>query len=103
MARRRQHTQSEVIERAAGLREELRAALGRLPSDDPAVVDAVWGGEALGTLLWTLQLAELPAYDRPFDSETVAAIDPAEGTLRDAGEIRLERESARLWHWRART
>ena len=103
MARRRPRSQTDVIERCEALRSELRAALDRLPSDDPGVIDAVWRGEALGTLLWTLQLVELPAYDRPFDPETVAAADPATGRLRDADEIALEQETARLWHWRART
>ena len=103
MPRRKVRPQGEVVERAAALRGELRAALERLPSDDPEVVDAVWRGEALGTLLWALQLAELPPYDRPFEPGAVADLDPAEGTLREAEEIRAERESARLWHWRART
>jgi hypothetical protein len=103
MPRRKLRPQEEVIARCAALRDELRAALARLPSDDPAVVDAVWRGEALGTLLWALQLVELPAYDRPFDAEAVAAVDPAAGTLRDEEELLLERDSARLWHWRART
>jgi hypothetical protein len=85
------------------MREDLRAALERLPSEDPTVVDAVWRGEALGTLLWALQLAELPPYDQPFDSEEVAGIDPGGGQLRDADELVLERETALLWHWRART
>jgi hypothetical protein len=105
MARRKPRTKSEVVERAQALRSDVRAALDRLPDGgaDPAVVDAVWRGEALGTLLWALQLAELPPYDRPFDPEVVAAADPAEGDLRDGAEIALERASARLWHWRART
>jgi hypothetical protein len=103
MPRRRLRPQGEVIERAAALRGELSAALLRLPSTEPEVVDAVWRGEALGTLLWALQLAELPPYDRPFEPDAVEAIDPAEGTLREAEEIRAERDSARLWHWRART
>lgn len=92
-----------MVERAVALRGELRAALDRLPSEEPEVVDAVWRGEALGTVLWALQLAELPPYDRPFDPDAVVEVDPAEGTLREAEEIRAERESARLWHWRART
>ncbi|MGZ4292335.1 MAG: hypothetical protein ACXVQQ_07035, partial [Gaiellaceae bacterium] len=86
-----------------GLRGELRSALDRLPSSDPAVVDAVWSGEALGTLLWGLQLLELPPYDRPFDPDEVVETEPGDGVLRDGEEIALERESARLWHWRART
>jgi hypothetical protein len=103
MPRRRVRPQGEVVERAVALRDELRAALERLPSEEPEVVDAVWRSEALGTLLWALQLAELPAYDRPFDPDAVAALDPAEGTLRGSEELLSERDSARLWHWRART
>src|SRR5579884_866804 len=103
MPRRKLRQQGEVIERCAALRDELRAALVRLPSDDPAVVDAVWRGEALGTLLWALQLVELPPYARPFDAQAVVAVEPDGGALRDEEEILLERDSARLWHWRART
>jgi hypothetical protein len=102
---RRARSQSKVIERCRVLQGGLADALARVPEEgaDPAVVDAVWQGEALGTLLWALQLAELPAYDRPFDSDLVASVDPGRGTLRAAEDIELERDSARLWHWRART
>jgi hypothetical protein len=103
MARRKLRPQGEVISRCQALAADVRAGLDRLPSDDESVVDAIWRGEALGTLLWALQLAELPPYDRPFDPEEVAATDPAGGTLRDGQEIVLEQESALLWHWRART
>jgi hypothetical protein len=103
MPRRKLRSQGEVVERSRALGGELRAALAQLPSDEPAVVDAVWRGEALGTLLWALQLLELPAYDQPFDAEQVAAVELDEAELRDAEEIELERDSARLWHWRART
>ena len=103
MARRKLRPQNEVVERCRTLSEELRAALGRLPSDDPAVVDAVWRGEGLGTLLWGLQLAELPAYDTAFDPDALLEVTLEEARLRDAEEIELERESARLWLWRART
>ena len=103
MARRKLRPQNEVVERCRTLSEELRAALGRLPSDDPAVVDAVWRGEGLGTLLWALQLAELPPYDQPFDPDALVEASLEEARLRDAEEIELERESARLWLWRART
>jgi hypothetical protein len=103
MPRRKLRSQGEVVERCRALGDELRAALAKLPDDDPGVVDAIWRGEALGTLLWALQLLELPAYDQPFDAEQVAAVDIGEADLRDAEEIELERDSARLWHWRART
>jgi hypothetical protein len=103
MPRRKLRSQGEVIERSRVLGDELRAALAQLPTDEPAVVDAVWRGEALGTLLWALQLLELPAYDQPFDAEQVAATQLDEAELREAEEIELERDSARLWHWRART
>jgi hypothetical protein len=103
VARRKLRPQNEVVERCRTLSEELRQALGRLPSDDPAVVDAVWRGEGLGTLLWALQLAELPRYDTPFDAEALLEATLEEARLRDVEEIELERESARLWLWRART
>ena len=103
MPRRKLRSQGEVVERCQALGDELRAALQRLPDDDPAVVDAVWRGEALGTLLWALQLIELPPYDEPFAPEEVAGVELGEARLRDGEVIELERESARLWHWRART
>lgn len=103
MPRRKLRSQGEVVERCRALRDDVRAALAKLPSDDPSVVDAVWRGEALGTLLWTLQLAELPPYDEPFDAEEVVAVETDGAALRDEEEVELERESARLWHWRART
>jgi hypothetical protein len=105
MTRRKLRSQSETLERVRALQEELRAALARLEGDgeEQAVVDAVWRGEALGTLLWALQLAELPAYDRPFDADEVAGASLEGAALRPAEEIEQERESARLWHWRART
>jgi hypothetical protein len=53
--------------------------------------------------LWALRLAELPPYDEPFAPDDVAAADFQGAELRDADEIDLEREAARLWHWRART
>ena len=46
MARRKLRPQNEVIDRARALQDDVRAALARLPSDDPAVIDAVWRGEA---------------------------------------------------------
>ena len=103
MARFRLRSRSQVVERCQALRSDVDAALARLPSREPAVVEAVWQGEALGTLLWSLQLVELPPYDRPFEAEEVVQANAAVGELRDPEELELERESARLWHWRART
>ena len=81
MARRKLRPQAEVVDRARTLQEELRSALEQLPSVDPEVVDAVWRGEALGTLLWALQLVELPPYDHPFESgEGAAASGAAKGS-----------------------
>src|SRR5512133_3292618 len=101
--RHKLRSQGEVLERSRALQAELRDALERLPSDEPEVIDAVWQGEALGTLLWALQLVELPPYDKPFDSEEVAGAPVQNASIRDEEEIDLERQSARLWHWRART
>ncbi len=72
-------------------------------SPDAAAAAAVWRGEALGTLLWSLELIELPPYDRPFDSGLVARTDLTGARMREPQDVDLERQSARLWHWRART
>jgi Domain of unknown function (DUF4272) len=105
VARHRLRSQNEVAERCQTLRTEVRSALEQVVrnADDAAVVDGVWRGEALGTLLWAVGLVELPPYDQPFDAATVVAIDTGSGTLRPPEEIELERDTARLWHWRART
>jgi hypothetical protein len=105
MPRRGFRSQGEVVERCRALQAELAAALSRVPEagSDPVVVDAVWRGEALGTLLWALQLVELPAYDTPFAADEVGGATFDEPRLREADDLELERESARLWHWRART
>jgi Domain of unknown function (DUF4272) len=103
LSRLKLRSQGEVLERSRALQAELKDALERLPSDERDVIDAVWQGEALGTLLWALQLVELPPYDHPFESTEVAAAPLQNASLRDEEEIDLERQSARLWHWRART
>jgi hypothetical protein len=101
----RLRSQSEVIERSRALQGEVEAGLGQVAggSADDAAVAAVWRGEALGTLLWSLQLVELPPYDRPFDAAVVVRTNLSAARMRDAQDVDLERQSARLWHWRART
>jgi hypothetical protein len=98
-------SQRDVLDRCRALADDVRAALGRLPEgeDDPAVVDALWRGEALGTLLWALGLVELPAYDEPFDHTQLVDVPLENAELRDTAEVERERDAARLWHWRART
>jgi hypothetical protein len=94
-----------VNEQVRVLSERLKAALAHLPegAGDPAVIEAVWQGEGLGMLLWSLGLVELEPFDRTFDAEWLLATPTAHGTLRAKAEIEHERETARLWHWRART
>ena len=83
----------------------MRGALRNLEAGDDgaAVAEALWHAEGLGTLLWALQLAALPPYDRPFRPGEVAAAATDEAELRPGDELEAEREAARLWHWRART
>ncbi len=94
-----------MIERVRSVSEPLKLALTMLPGaeNDPTVIEAVWQGEGLGTLLWALGLAELEPYDRPFDAEWLLATPTAHANLRSKAEIEHARETARLWHWRART
>lgn len=92
-------------ERVRDLSEPLRTALDILPrgKNDPAVIDAAWGAEGLGMLLWALGLVELPSYDAHFDPAWLLATPTAHGALRARIEIEHALETARLWHWRART
>ena len=92
-----------LVERCAALRREVTDSLESAGGGDPVAVDGVWRGEALGTLLWALELQELPPYDTPFATEAVVTVDPSAGRLRAGHEIELELATARLWHWRART
>jgi hypothetical protein len=96
MRRPRLRDLSEVLSRVEALRETVSGA------ED---ADAVWRGEALGTLRWALGLAEaLPPYDEPFDHRAEARADvTASAQLRPAEEIDAARRTARLWHWRGRT
>jgi hypothetical protein len=105
VSRTKLRSRREVLERVRGLSDPLRIALALLPEgkDNPAVIEAVWQGEGLGTLLWALGLVELEPYDRPFDPEWLLATPTAPGALRAKPEIEHALETARLWHWRIRT
>ena len=84
-------------------RDLLASPASAWPEQD--VVDAIWRGEALGTLAWALgAVHELPPFDTPFDHGSIARSLALENTeLRDRDELEPARETARLWHWRART
>jgi hypothetical protein len=105
VAQTKLRSQRTVVTRCQGIASELRSALLQLPTHqtDPAVIDAIWRGEALGTLLWALTLAELPAFDTPFDYEVLIAERIDNPRLRPTPEIEHARDTAQLWHWRART
>ncbi|HEY4346907.1 MAG TPA: hypothetical protein VGM80_04905 [Gaiellaceae bacterium] len=105
MARTKLRSRREVVEQIAILSDRLKTALGMLPDaeDDPVVIDAMWQAEGLGTLCWALGLVELEPFDKHFDPEWLLATPTAHGTLRAKAEIEHARETARLWHWRART
>ena len=105
MARTKLRSRREVNDRIRALAGPLATALRALPAQtgDPAVIEAVWQAEGLGVLLWALGLVELPGFDSPFDPEWLLATPTAHGNLRARAEIEHARESALLWHWRART
>jgi hypothetical protein len=104
MARLKLRSRKEVVERSLALSEGLREALARIEwDDDETLVETVWAGEGLGMLLWALELVQLPPYDRPFRTEHLVATALDAAVLRPVDEIERARETARLWHWRART
>src|SRR5437870_6456358 len=93
----------EVLDRCARLTALVREALARLPDDEAAAADALWQAEGLGMLLWAFKRVELPPYDRAFDLDRLLATTLDGASLRPAAELEQARETARLWHWRART
>jgi hypothetical protein len=118
--------QKEAAGRAAALRALVLAAAGEAPPEggppfSPAelelvsrprtewseqeATDALWRGEALGALAWALSLVdELPRWDEPFDHvELARGLELEVADLRPAEAVAQARETARLWHWRART
>jgi hypothetical protein len=105
MARVKLRSRREVVERCRVLSGEVAAALARASADldDVGAVATVWSAEGLGMLLWALELAQLPPYDRPFRPERLLEAPLDDGDLRPEEEIERARETARLWHWRART
>jgi hypothetical protein len=94
-----------VIERCEALGRLVRGALEQVAdgADEPAVVEALWQGEGLGVLLWAFSLVDLAPYDRPFDYESLLQVTGGDAELRPLEEIDAARETAQLWHWRART
>ena len=84
---------------------ELRAALARLPVRRSRPSSTRSGAaRRSGRCSGRSSSPSCPAYDQPFDPDEVAAgRRSTRRALRERDEIELERESARLWHWRART
>jgi hypothetical protein len=106
VAHAKPRSQRDVVDRCRELADEVRSGLGRASEspDDPAVVDAVWRGEALGALLWALALVDdVPPYDEPFDHDALVGVGLEDARLREVEELEEELASAQLWHWRART
>jgi len=95
----------EVVARCNALTAAVREALAQLPAraGEADVVDAVWQAEGLGVLLWALGRIGLPPYDLAFDHDRLLAVSLDGATLRPENEIEQARQTARLWHWRART
>ena len=105
MPRRKLRSQGEVVERCRALPR--RAASGARPvpaaGDDPAVVEAVWRGEGSARCSGR---SSSPSCRRTTIRSTptiVVATSLDDAHAAGAEEIELERDSARLWHWRART
>jgi hypothetical protein len=94
----------EVVDRCRGLRVRALDGGNRLGDDEPDAdaLAAAWCAEALGTLLWALGLLEVPNYDRSF-GRAVFDVEPESGELRHPTDLERARETAALWHWRART
>ena len=97
-------SRDEVVDRCRTLRVRALDGRARLAGGgfDPDAVEAAWCAEALGTLLWALALVDLPDYDTSFGRAVLGA-RPEEGELRHDSELERAHETARLWHWRART
>jgi hypothetical protein len=104
VARAKLRSRKEVVEQSLALSEHLREALARVEWDeDESLVDDIWAAEGLGMMLWALELVQLPPYDRPFAAEQLVGVTFDEAVLRPEEELERARETARLWHWRART
>jgi hypothetical protein len=76
----------------------IRAPVGSLEQQE--VIDAVWRGEAIVVLAWSLGCAGLPRYDEMCDSQYVAKLL---GFLRERSRTALARPSLRppadIAHW----
>ncbi|MCC6521595.1 MAG: DUF4272 domain-containing protein [Polyangiaceae bacterium] len=74
-------------------------------------LDASWRTEAAVVLIWALgEIEFLPAYDVSADSDPLKGFPPepfadyvGRARLRARADIERARDTAELWHWRART
>jgi hypothetical protein len=105
--------------RDQGLASQLSAREATLLDSRPgsaapeAITEGSWEGEALVALGWAVGLLDMPPVDvppdlgwivdlvpRPWDAINTWMSDPAIVSESDAAQ---QRESAEIWHWRART
>ena len=94
-----------MLERVRALSDPLRVALSMLPEakDDPAVVETVWQGEGLGTLLWSLGLSSSSRTTGPSTPSGCSRPRRPRGTCVRSPRSSTPSRPRRLWHWRTRT
>ena len=94
---------AQVVERCQALRTDVAAAL--IGCRRTSLLSSTPCGEARRSARCSgrFHLLELPAYDRPFDTDEVVNANAAAGELRDPDELGSNETRPGCWHWRART
>lgn len=86
------------------------SAIKLSPNEEPtqAQIDASWGAESAGMLMWAVQLtSSIPPYDEEISPAPMVNLPNApnvhKAVLRSNADLGRARDDAELWHWRART
>lgn len=75
-------------------------------------INSIWRIESIATLFWSIGLYTLPPYDTQVDEDAIRLLLKdlpnlesvlTKAHLREESEITTARDTAELWHWRART